>query len=191
MARILDAFANDIYPSTPEGAFLMNLSLRHTAADAAGSVVWAFRNPVGSARVVRLMSIMGSMWFDGTAVAAANVGYELIRFTGGDPTTGTTVPRSKKWAGSTTSVLADANIQQKSGILTVTGITGIEIFGVLRMGASVTNGIYPFYFDFFKTARFRGHNEFAAGEGFGIRVGPGAAIIGQGLSGIIESEEKS
>lgn len=191
MARVLDAFANDIYPSTPEGAFLLNISLRHTVADAAGSFVWAFRNPAAAIRAVRLMSIMGSLWFDGVGAAGGNVGYELCRFTGGDPTTGTTVPRSKKWTGSTASVIADANIQQKSGVLTITGIAGIEIFGVLRLGVSLTNGIYPFYFDFFKTARYRAHNEFAPGEGFGIRVGPGAAIIGQGLSGIVETEEKS
>jgi hypothetical protein len=191
MARVLDAFGNDIYPSSPEGAFLLNVSLRHTVADAAGSFVWALRNPAAAIRTVRLMSIMGSMWFDGVAVAGANVGYELCRFTGADPTTGTTVPRSKKWGGSTVSVVADANVQQKSGVLTLTGIAGIEIMGVLRMGASVTNGIYPFYFDFFKTARLRAHAELAPGDGFGIRVGPGAAIIGQGLSGIIETEEKS
>lgn len=191
MARLLDAFGNDIYPSSPEGGYLMNISLRHTVADAAGSFVWAFRNPLAAARAIRLLAIMGSMWFDGTAAAAGNIGYELCRFTGGDPTTGTTVPRSKKWGAGAVSQLADANIQQKSGILTITGIVGIEIFGVIRMGASVTNGLYPFYFDFLKAGKLRAHNELAPGDGFGIRVGPGAAIIGQGLSGIIETEEKS
>jgi hypothetical protein len=191
MARLLDLFGNDIYPSAPEGAFFVNMSIRHTAADAAGSFVWAFRNPIGAAKSVRILAIRGALWFDGVAAAGGNVGYEFCRFTGGDPTTGTTIPRSKKWTGSSVSVLADANIQQKSGVLTITGITAIEIFHVIRMGASVTNGLRNLDLDFRAAGFLREHSEYAAGEGFGIRVGPGAAIIGQGLAGSVETEEKS
>ena len=76
-------------------------------------------------------------------------------------------------------------------VSSLTGITAIEIFHVIRMGAAVTNGLRPLDLDFRVAGFLREHSEYAAGEGFGIRVGPVAAVIGQGLAGSVELEEKS
>lgn len=170
--------------------YLANISLRHTAADAGQSFVWAVHNPAASSKLLRLNEIVARIAFDGTA-AAATIGYEFCRFTVADPTTGTTVPRVKKnrssGGGLANSVIADGNIQQKSGILTMTSIANIEIFGALNISASVTGttGDFCKRFDL-------GKGEFTLDpdEGFGIRLGVGlAAIVGQSLSGIVDWDE--
>jgi hypothetical protein len=188
MAQILDAAGNALYPTVGDG-YLANISIRHTVADAGASFVWACRNPVASTKTLHLRACRGRVTFDGTAVAAANSGYEWCRFTGGDPTTGTTVPRSKKRSAAAASQVLDANIQQKSGVLTITGITGIEIFNVVRMPMSVTNGIAPFDLDYVVSGLTREAVEFAPGEGFGIRL-LAAAVIGLGIAGGFEWDER-
>jgi hypothetical protein len=187
VALLFDAFGNPVYPNQAQGAYVANISLRHTAADAAGSMVWAFRNP-SSIRTVYLRKIMAQLTFDGTAAAATGIGYEFVRFTTADPTTGTTVPRVKRF-GTTASVILDANIQQKSGILTMTGILAIEIFHVVRLSVSVTSGVININLPYEASGLSKERMEFTSDQGFGIRVGPVAAIIGQTLSGSVHWDE--
>lgn len=188
MANILDANGNPIYPNIVAGAYFMNISIRHTAADAGASMVWAFRNP-SAAKMVNLRGVRGRVVFDGTAAAGTDRGYEFVRFTTADPTTGTTVPRVKKRAG-VASNIADANIQQKSGVLTMTGILAIEIFHVVRIPIAVTNGAVSFDFDPTAAGLKDEWFEFGNNEGFGIRLAATAATIGLGINGSVEIEER-
>ena len=190
MAILFDALGNPIFPVAPTGSYIAHISIRHTVADPAGSMVWAMRNPLASPRALHVRNIRGRLSFDGTAVAAANIGYEFVRFTGADPTTGTTVPRVKKRSGYGPSVVQDANIQQKSGVLTMTGVANIEILNVVRLPAAVTNGVAPFDLDFVVANQPYEALELEPGAGVGIRVGPNAAIIGQTIAGSVEWDER-
>lgn len=127
--------------------------------------------------------------FDGTATAATTSGYELVKFTGADPTTGTTVPRVKKRSAYSVSAILDANIQQKSGVLTMTGITNIEVVNTIRLPLSVTGSIASFDLDFVVAGMPYEGFELAPGEGFGIRL-VAAAVIGLGVGGSVEWDER-
>lgn len=191
MAQILDSGSGVVYPTTPTGAYLANISIRHTVADAAASAVFAMRNPVGSGKTAAIRSIRGRMIFDGTAVAAANCGYEFIRFSAGDPTTGTTVPRIKKRNSYAVSVIADANAQQKSGVLTMTSVVyEAGPFAVVRLPAAVTNGVSTFDIVFAQAGVAYEPFELAAGEGLAIRLHSTAAIVGLGITGAVEWDER-
>lgn len=177
----------------PSGMFMANIGLRHTAADAANSAVWAVNNPTGSGKSLYIRNIRGRIWFDGTAAAGASVGYHFIRYgTNVNPTTGTTVGRVRKLLAGATSVVADANIQQKSGILTLTGAVFDTSgpFNVVRMGASVTNGSQNFDIDLMTSNQGWSPLVLAPGDGMAIRTDV-AAIIGLGISGSVEWDERA
>lgn len=178
-----------LYPPTPLGAYMANISVRHTVADGAASFVWAMRNPALSPRTVYIRNVRGRVYFDGTAVAAGNSGYEFSRFTNADPTTGTTIPRVRKRTSYPISVVADANIQQKSGILTLSGISNIEVLNVMRLPLSVTGVLAQFDFDLIVAGLMGEALELAPGEGFGIRT-VATAAIGLGIAGGIEWDER-
>jgi hypothetical protein len=198
MAQILDAAGNPVVMRQPAetgingftGSFTCGFKLRHTAADASGSVVVALHNPAASGKTLYLRRIIGGLFFDGTA-AAGGLAYELIKFSGGDPTTGTTMAVSKKRT-TYTSAIGTANAQYKSGILTVTGITNIETIAFTpTLGSATTNGMVPFEFNFVQAA---GHTaepyELPVDYGFAFRL-PQAAIIGLGMSGFAEWDERT
>lgn len=188
---IYDSAGNPV-DAAPTGAYIANISVRHTAADASGSAVFAMTNPNASGRTVYIRNIRGRVTFDGTAVAAANAGYEFIRYgTNVNPTTGTTVPRIKKRSAQSASVILDANIQQKSGILTLaSAVFEAGPFNVVRMPMAVTNGIAPFDLDFICSNQPNSAFELAQGEGLAIRLHGGAAIIGLGIAGSVEWDER-
>lgn len=190
MAILYDASGTVIFPAAPAGSYLTNISLRHTSADAAGSVVWAIHNPAASTKTAYIKRVRGILSFDGSAAAATGIGYEIIKFSGADPTTGTTIDIVKKRNAYPASQIAAANIQQKSGILTMSGITNIQILAVLRLPVAVTN---PFlFFDLGFVISGIGYEalEIAVDYGLAIRVGPVAAIIGQTLSGQVVWDER-
>lgn len=165
------------------GSYLANVSLRHTAADAADSAVFAMHNPAASAVLLKIRQVRLVIGFDGTAAAATDLGYSLIRFTAADPTTGTTVPRIKRNAGYNASVIANANIQQKSGILTLTSaVFESGPFHVARLPASFTGGARLLSLD--------DPIDLRPDEGLAIRTTV-AAIIGLGLNGSIAWDEKN
>lgn len=191
MAILYDSAGNPIYPNAPTGSYMANISIRHTAADAAGSVVFAMTNPTGSGRVVYIRNIRGRVFFDGTAVAGGNSGYELIRYSGNAaPTTGTTVPRIKKRTGYSSSVISDTYIQQKSGIITLTGaVFEAGPFNVIRIPASGTGIVAQFDIDLVVAGMGYEGFELQTGEGLAIRLNV-AAIIGLGIAGQIEWDER-
>ncbi len=188
---IYDSAGNAVDPS-PTGSYLANLSIRHTAADASASAVFAMTNPTGSGRTVYIRAIRGRVLFDGTAAAATTSGYELIRYgTNVNPTTGTTVGRVKKRTAYTASVIADANIQQKSGVLTLTSAV-FDTSGALhtiRLPLSVTGSISELDFDLVQSNQPASYLELAPGEGLAIRL-IAAAVIGLGLGGSLEWDER-
>jgi len=169
--------------------YFANILLRHTVADAAGSAVWAMHVPATSRKALILKRILPRIGFDGTA-AAAHVGYDFWRFTGADPTTGTTVPRIKGKSTYPNSVIADANIQQKSGVLTLTGVVfeaGPFAALIIPVGMTGIEGSENLAFseDEPKALHLK------PGEGLAIRVAAGfAAVIGQSLSGFVEWDER-
>lgn len=177
-------------------SYFAAFNVAHTAADAAGSPVFAMHVPATASKRLQVHSIEGHLVFAGTAAAAGAVGYELIRFTVADPTTGTTVPRIRSDSRAAASIIADANIQAKSGILTLTGaVFEGGVLRVIRVPASVTGTVLPFSWRP-SGSGFPGLPDsgnaivLAPGEGLAIRVAAGlAAIIGQGLSGVIEWSE--
>lgn len=168
--------------------------LRHTAADAAGSAVWAMHNPPGSGARIFMRDIDLNLSFDGTLAAASNVGYELWRFTTADPTAGSTVPRIKRKTQQAASVIADANIQQRSGILTMTSVVyDTDAFSAVIVPASITGAYRSHRLEYPSSDVLFNETAFILeqNEGLAIRVATGfTAIIGQNLSGHISWSER-
>ncbi len=152
-------------------------------------MVWAMHNPSTSSRTIYIRNVRGRVVFDGTAVAATTSGYEFVKFTVADPSTGTTVARVKKRAAYPVSQIQDANIQQKSGALTMTGIANIDVVNVVRLPLSITGTIANFDLDFVVAGMPYEGFELAPNEGFGIRL-VAAAVIGLGIGGSVEWDER-
>jgi len=165
------------------GSYLANINLRHTAADAADSAVFAMHNPAASGVLLKIRRVNLALAFDGTAAADTTVGHYLIRFTVANPSTGTTVPRIKRNAAYAASIVADANIQQKSGILTMTSVSYESApFYVARLPIAVTNGV--------RTIDLVDPIELRPDEGLAIRTAV-AAVVGTSLHGAIAWDEKT
>jgi len=169
------------------------IALRHTAADAAGSPVWALHVPLqGSAEKKKrlyLREVLLRCSFDGTT-ATAHIGYDLIRFKGADPTNGTTIARTKARGGlDPDSIILDANIQQRSGILTLTGETAeTGAFATLLVPAVQGDAAQLLL----RWPR-EGPDAYVLepGDGLSIRVAAGfAAIIGQSANGSVGWDER-
>lgn len=173
---------------TPKGAYIANINIRHTVADAAASAVWAMHNPAASARTIYIRAINWMLGFDG-ALSTLDIAYEFIRFTVADPTTGTTVPVIKKNNGYNASAIGSTNIQQKSGILTLAGaVFESGPFHVIRIPASVTNTISEGDLQFHQAMEGTSNFDLRPDEGMAIRLNL-AAIIGQMLAGSVEWDE--
>lgn len=189
MAIIKDGSNANLYPTTPAGSYIAGAAIRHTATDAADSAVIALRNPSASTKTVCIRRIYGNMLFDGTASAGNSLGYEFIRFSAGDPTTGTTLPRIKKKNSYAASQILDANAQFKSGVLTMTSVVYESEFFFVRAPASVTAQVVPFEIPFVTAGAAYEPFELAVGEGIAVRLNI-IAIVGQGLAVTFEWDER-
>lgn len=190
MAVLTDDSANNIYPTQPTGSYAAAIpNIRQTGTDAAASVIWAMRNPLASSKTVAIRRISGILSFDGTAAAGVGVGYEFCRFSGGDPSTGTTLQRLKKRSSYAASQILDANAQYKVTALTMTSVTVDTAFASIKIPISVTNGACPFDFRFVNAGLAYEPFELAAGEGLCIRLLV-AAVVGQSLNGCVEWDER-
>lgn len=195
MARLLDALGNQIWSDKPLNGWLGSFNIRHTAADAAGSFVVAVTNPAGSGKYLYIRRVKGRMVFDGTAAAATSLVYELVRYSipagaTPNPTTGTTLTRTLKDSRMTATVIVDANAQYKSGVLTLAGLTLIESLHFIRIPASVTGSLTEFDVDIVKIDKVYENIVIAPNQGLGMRL-TNAAIIGQGISGFVEADERA
>lgn len=181
------------------GLYYAKVQIRHTAADAAGSAVWAMHVPAQTSGTYKnrtglwLREINLHVKFDGTGAAAAvELGYDLWRFSVADPTTGSTVPRIKSHgAGQASSVIADANIQQKSGILTMTSVAyDTDAFAAISLPQVNTGGDTELKLQF--SSWDDDHPFFLPpDDGLAIRVLTGqAAVIGLALTGYVSWQER-
>lgn len=174
--------------------YISNISILHSAGDAAGSATWAMRVPVASTKRVFIRKIGLNLAAQATTTVA-NVAYEAIRFSGGDPTTGTTVPRIKKRSIYGASAILDANIQQKDGILTITGASfdpGPFCVMAMRVAFDTAGSTAPIAIS--RTLEFseqggRGVFTLEPGEGIALRVHRVAAISGLHVTGYVSWDE--
>lgn len=190
MAQILDSAGNVVFPAAPTAAYMASFFHLAAATDAAGSAVVALRNPAASTKTLYMRNIRGRASFQGTA-AAAHVGFDFIRFSGGDPSGGTTMTRVKKRSGYAASQVLDANAQYRSGILTMTSVVYDPNgpFHVVRIPASVTGVVSEFDVDWMAAGATYEPFELAPGEGIAIRQQI-VAIIGTSIAGSIEWDER-
>src|SRR3972149_365949 len=170
--------------------YLANVQVLHTVADAAGSAVWAAHVPLQGSNEKKKRIFLRHIWLNGashaTTATAAHVGHELIKFTVADPTTGTTVARIKTRPVQGASIIADANIQQKSGGLTMTSVVydGGPFAVLIGHNANGNNRLLRMEFDPF-------HFAIEPDEGLAIRVAAGlSAVAGLGLSGFVAWDEE-
>lgn len=93
--------------------YLVRFGFRSTGVDAADTAIFAIRNPVAATKRIYVRKLVWGVGFDGaTPGAAASVGYALNRFSGADPTGGTSPARIRvPWSSGLASGVADANIK--------------------------------------------------------------------------------
>jgi hypothetical protein len=190
MAILTDDSLVNLYPTVPTGSYCAAISnIRCTGTDAAGSVMWAMRNPLASTKTVCIRRITGMLSFDGTAAPATGVGFEFGRFASGDPSTGSTIARIKKRSSYAVSQILDANAQQKVTALTMTSVVKDAAFFAIKIPISVTSGNCPFDLRFVTAGLVYEPFELAAGEGLYIQTLV-AAVIGTSLNGCVEWDER-
>ena len=113
-----DSSGVELY-KTPTGSYLIPISMgRQTAAIAAGSYIWAFRN--GASKIIRLRRIVLITSFDGTAAASTQI-YQLMRFGNATPSGGSAITIVKKKTTFGASTVADAR-QNPAAALTIAGV---------------------------------------------------------------------
>lgn len=194
---LYDTAGIEINVTPSGGAYTAPINLRHTAATAAGSKVWAMRN--GNTKTMRIRTFFFTLGFDGTAIPATNLGYSIQRYgTGGSANANNSLTdrnRSaiKKRSSYSASTLAGGVFDYKDDATTGLTWTSNPTFEtdaiVLRFPCSVTNTVVPFNAYFLQTNESFSCFELAINEGITILVNPVAAIIGQSLTGFIEWDE--
>lgn len=185
-ARVYLAGAGGVaesYP-LPTGAYMTKISMRHTAADAAASIVFAIRN--GSTRTLVVRRILITASFDGTA-AATTQEYELVAFNSITADSGATAqtPAKKRNSWPSSSVTS----VRGQGLVTLTG-NAVErtfaSFGVQRQVSATAE--YELIYD--DPNPYSGIEiEPGTANALGIRVNA-TAVIGDSLRGLIEWEER-
>ena len=100
--------------------YMARFRFRHTAADAADTAIFAMRNPVASGKVITIQKIIHTESFDGV-VAVSHVGHGWSRFTGANPTGGTSPVRAEIRSEGDTSAVTDASIKEGAA-LTLAGV---------------------------------------------------------------------
>jgi hypothetical protein len=167
------------------GTYTAPIEFRHTAADVAGTVIWNLR---GSAADAGIKSIRGVVCFDGTPAAATTLRYGFYRGTGAaSPTGGTAIVPQKKLSTYPASALVD--LQQ--GVLTTTGITyANNALAVIALQVA-SNGQVGFNFEFkYDVNDVNSDYVFGPDEHLGILVETHAAIVGLGVYGMVEWDER-
>lgn len=150
------------------------VNVRQTAATASGNTVWAMRNPTSATFFVVIERIFLQMSFDAaTPLVGVNLQrYELVRFSGGDPSGGTSITAVKS-----------SSSAPNSGVVAQFLDTGLTMTGV-SFGTPLANiscpevqGSTNFY------QRSGACLKLAAGEGLAIRISDIAAAVGQSIVG--------
>jgi hypothetical protein len=166
------------------GSYVAPVNIRQTAATGAGGTVWAMRN--GSARDICIRGLELAIIFDGSS-SSVTVKYELARFSGATPTGGAAITIIKKKASYPPSSVVDIRFLDTG--LTTTGVTFATSFFVIGLpisASAVSRDGDPVFKVFGEE-----HSCFVleANEGLCIRL-TNAAVIGQGLTGMISWDER-
>jgi len=156
------------------------VSIRQSAATAAGSTVWTMRNPAASAKTVYIERICLTADFDtGSPLGRTLQRYDLERFTAATPTGGTAVTVATMDTANAATAVTDVRFLDTG--LTTTSVVFAAPF--VTIGVPTSDGsINPFL-------RERIGFKLAAGEGLAIRLN-NAAVVGQGLTGEIVWSER-
>lgn len=184
------------------GAYMARIETRHTSAAAAGQTVWNFRGPPTLKAYIR--SIRGCVAFDGTGLAASGtMRFGLYRGTGSvDPTGGAATAAIKKNTAFGAATAASIRFDITGAGLTTTSITydtdPFHVFGMPAMQVQVAapttsasaGGILPFSLVFHRAGDPDSDLVIGANEHFAIRLQTVAAIIGFGIYGSVEWDER-
>lgn len=196
MANILDATTGIAAKVNADGALLTadggdglssySVQIYHpriTTAIAAGGVVWAMRAPANRTDIIR----GGVLRLTLDTVAATEVGVELVKFVGADPTggTGPYVPLRKKTSDGSAQTTVVRGAAAAAG-LSMTGTTvEATLNALLHLSIPFQAGSWA-SMDLDDLSGF----ELAPGEGLAIRTNPAALPIGLVTSGFIEFSER-
>lgn len=164
--------------------FYTRFRFRHTAADAAESVIYAMRNPVSSGKLLEISRLTLTTGFDG-ASATSESGHGWRRFSGASPTGGSSPARIKhstrvKSIGTSgASVVTDASIKEGAVLTLAAAFEGYFDEQVIPMAVgSVIKSITEYW------PRF----QLQPGEGIALS-NTLVAVIGLTASGFVEWEE--
>jgi hypothetical protein len=155
---------------------------RVTTALSVNAVLWAIRAP--ATRTLVIQSGVVRLELD-TAAASTEVGIDMVRFTGADPTGGTAWVPAKK---STTDPDALTTVVRSgsaiAGLTTTSMVIDAASVAFFRLQVHLNGGTSPL-----DMAPFVG-TELAPGEGLAITTKPNALPIGAALSGYLQFSEK-
>ena len=159
--------------------YFSEINIDQTTAAAAGSLVWALVN--GATKSIEVAFYALQLIFDGVAAAGVTKHYQLVRFSGGNPTGGVAITPMKQKTSDAAST--KAFLAQLSTGLGVAGITFEPGFTTLGIPLTLSGLSIPIQLD------LGAHPVILLpGEGFGIRLVE-AATIGMGISGVIHWDE--
>lgn len=177
LCQVLAGFSTSPVATIPL-YYSLPISLRQSAATAANQVVWTMRNNSLSPKIVMIERINLAMSFDaGTPITRASLRYELVRFSGANPSGGTAITPILMDTNSPATLVTDARFLDTG--LTTSGITFETAFA--SVGCPASDGATAAYTRDMPI-------KLGAGEGLAIRLNV-AAVVGQGLFGeVIWSE---
>jgi hypothetical protein len=154
--------------------YLCRFRFRHTGVDAADTSIFAMRNPVASSKVIQVVRTVLTVGFDGIS-AVAEVGHGLCRFSGANPTGGTSPSRIKIRSLMPTSQVTDASIKEGAALTLAASFEGYyHELAIPAAAGSVLSHVLD-YADPFRLEK---------GEGLAIRTTL-ASVVGTTVSGSI------
>lgn len=179
---LYDSAGNELAKEPSGGIYHLPVGLKLASAVAAGSAIWAMRN--GGSKTIYLTEINLQFGFDGVA-ATTTSRWELIRFSGANPTTGTAMTPVAHATAMPPSTVQDARFNVAG--LTVAGITFEALafaYGGCQRQLQATN----YYQSVASALQRRGVIELAPNEGLAIRLNV-VAVAGDNCQGHIAWEE--
>jgi len=175
-----DSAGQELY-KTPGGSYLIPISMgRQTAAIAAGSYIWAFRN--GAAKTIRLRRIVLTTSFDGTAAATTQT-YQIMRFSTATPTGGSVIVIVKKKTTYGASTVVDARQNPAAAL----GITGV-VFETVGMCIQQPRQLAPLQQINMPFDQSNNAYELQPNEGLAINLLV-VGVIGDTITGFVEFDE--
>lgn len=155
--------------------YVCRFRFRHTFADTADTSVFAMRNPTATTKIIQIYRTVITVGFDG-ASAVAEVGHGFCRFSGANPTGGTSPSRIKLRSAMADSQVTDASIKDGAALTLAAVFEGY--FHELPIPAAV-GSILSHVIDYAQEPL-----RLDPGEGLAVRTVL-AAVIGTTVSGSI------